>query len=159
RARTADDPIPRLEQASALYRGDYLPDDVYEDWATERRDALRRAWTDLEFRLAQHYEQHGAPEAALAELRRLLQTDTSNERAAQEAMRLLLELGRRPEALRVFHGLEQVLRDDLGVEPSERTLELQRQAARRAPPAPTLLAPAFRCAYPFPQPGQLIGRD
>src|SRR5207302_3974306 len=79
RARTADDPIPRLEQASALYRGDYLPDDVYEDWATERRDALRRAWTDLEFRLAQHYEQYGAPEAALAELRRLLQTDTSNE--------------------------------------------------------------------------------
>ena len=29
------DPLALLEQASALYTGHYLPDDLYDDWATE----------------------------------------------------------------------------------------------------------------------------
>src|SRR5579864_455463 len=50
------DPLPLLEQASTLYGGEYLPDDLFDDWATERRDALKRTWTELQFGLARALE-------------------------------------------------------------------------------------------------------
>jgi DNA-binding SARP family transcriptional activator len=156
--RSAADQGSLLEQAAGLYAGDYLPDDLYEDWTVERREALRRAWTDVEFRLAAYRERQGDLGGAEAELQRVLQADGCNEGAAQELMRLLLGQGRRPDALRVFQSLHAALHDELGVAPSERSIELQRQAAQLGTPVQPR-APAFRCSYPFPHPSELIGRD
>jgi len=157
-ARTADDPSPMLEAASELYKGDFLADDLFEKWAAEQREALRHTWEDVQFRLAQRYEQRGDQESGLARLLALLLVDRCNERAGQEAMRMLIELGRRPEALRVFNALQVALQDELGVTPSQRTLELQRLATLSATPASLGRSARFRCAYSFPQPGELVGR-
>ncbi|MBV9359444.1 MAG: AAA family ATPase [Chloroflexi bacterium] len=156
--RTVAEPGPLLAQAAELYAGDYLPDDLYEDWTVERREALRRAWIDVEFRLAAYRERQGDLGGAEAELQRILQADSCHEGAAQELMRLLLEQGRRPDVLRVFQALHAALRDELGVAPSQRSIELQRQAAQEGAAAHAR-PPAFRCSYPFPRPSELIGRD
>jgi len=157
-ASQAADPFPLLQHASRAYAGDYLPDDLYEDWAIERRDALKRAWTNLQFQLAEAVQARGQPEAAVGELQRLLAADRCDERAAQELMHVLIQLRRRSDALRVYQTLEQSLRDELGVEPSERTHELQRLAATAG--APTVSRHAvFQCSYSFPEPKQLIGRE
>jgi DNA-binding SARP family transcriptional activator/tetratricopeptide (TPR) repeat protein len=159
-ARNAAEPLPLLEQASRLYAGDYLPEDLYEDWAAERREALKRIWADLEFALAAQYEQYGQPEAALRELQRLVDADHCNERAARELMRLLIGSGRRPDALRVFQRLEESLRAELGVDPSDELLTLRRQAGSAEFSLATGgSASLFACAYPFPEPSELIGRD
>src|SRR5437867_3750519 len=42
------DPLPLLEQASTFYAGHYLPEDLYDDWATERREALKQRWAELQ---------------------------------------------------------------------------------------------------------------
>ncbi len=153
-------PLPLLEEACALYAGEYLPEDLYEDWTGPRREALRRTWSELEFQLAQVHVQRGEPQAAVPELQRLLRSDRSDERAAQELMRVLIQLGRRSDAARVFQGLEQALRDDLGVEPSDASRELYRQVARLDAAATSgQFRPVFRCAYTFPEPGQFIGRE
>jgi len=157
-AKQSADPFPLLQQASLAYAGDYLPGDLYEDWAIARREALRRVWTTVQFQLAQQNLARSQPEAAAGELQRLLASDRGDERAAQELMQVLIQLRRRSEALRVFQNLEHALRDELGVEPSEQTRELQRQAA--APDAPTVSRHAvFQCSYTFPEPKQLIGRE
>src|SRR5262245_55795427 len=46
------------------------------------------------------------------------------ERAAQELMRLLGRLGRRPDALRVYRRLVEALQAELDVEPTEATRQL-----------------------------------
>ncbi|MBV9323891.1 MAG: AAA family ATPase [Chloroflexi bacterium] len=154
------DPLPLLEHASSLYAGDYLPDDVYEDWATERREVLRRTWTELAFGLAQALESRGDVNAALQPLERLLRADPCDERAAQALMQLLTRFGRRAEALRVFQRLAQSLRDDLDVEPSRESVELQRQiSAGESVAQSPIPAVAFRCTYPFPTPRELVGRE
>jgi DNA-binding SARP family transcriptional activator len=153
-------PLPLLEEASAMYAGDYLPDDLYEDWATDRREALKRTWIELQFGLAQALEARSDLNAALQPLERLLRADPCDERAAQELMKLLTRHGRRAEAMRVFQRLSQSLREDLGVEPSADTAELNRQiGAGEAVASPPIPAASFRCAYPFPTPSELVGRD
>jgi DNA-binding SARP family transcriptional activator len=127
--RRSDDPFPILERANGLYRGDYLPDDIYEEWAVRRRDQLKRAWTELQFTLARLANERNEPQHAVAALERLLLADASDELAAQELMRLLGRHGRRAAALRVYQRLGTALRDDLGVEPSVETSELYRQLA------------------------------
>jgi DNA-binding SARP family transcriptional activator len=154
------DPLPLLEEASALYAGDYLPDDVFEDWASDRREALKRTWTELQFGLAQALETRSDVTAAIQPLERLLRADQCDERAAQELMQLLARHGRRSEALRVFQRLTQSLRDDLDVEPSADTAELHRQiSAGEAVASPPIPAATFRCTYPFPAPSELVGRE
>lgn len=164
-AREATDPLPLLREADALYAGDYLPDDLYEDWATERRESLKRSWSELQFWLAQLGEQQGDIEAAISALQRLLTVEPCDERAAAELMGLLGRRGRRAEALRVYQNLAQSLRNELQVEPSEALVELHRklaagEVAAAAPgPHPGREAQAFVCSYPFPSPGQIFGRE
>ena len=156
----SSDPLSLLEQASSLYTGHYLPEDLYEDWATERRDALKQQWAELQIRLSRELEQRGDPDAAARPLHHLLQVDPCDERAAQEAMLLLNRQGRRAEALRIYQRLVQALKQDLDVEPSETTNELHRQiTAGESAPAPPIPVASFRCAYPFPAPTEFIGRE
>jgi DNA-binding SARP family transcriptional activator len=129
-ARAADDPFPLLEYASRLYTSDYLLEDLYEDWAADRRDQVKRAWTDLQFTLARVAKERDEPQRALAALERLVQADACDELAAEELMRLLGQQGRRSAALRVYQRLAIALREDLGVEPSGATDELHKQILR-----------------------------
>jgi DNA-binding SARP family transcriptional activator/predicted negative regulator of RcsB-dependent stress response len=159
-ARVAPDPLLQYEQASALYPGDYLPDDLYEDWASARRDALKRTWTELQFGIAHQAEARSDEDCAIRALQRLIQADPCNERAAQELMALFGRYGRRAEALRIYQRLVSSLRDELDVEPSADSTELYRKiTSGEASPPPPVAAAAFRCASPFPAPTELIGRE
>jgi pentatricopeptide repeat protein len=152
-ARGQEDSVPCLEQASALYRGAYLPD-VEEEWADNRRGHLKRGWIDLKLQLASHYERLGQHERALTHLEEVIREDSGDEPAAQAMMRLLIRLGRPHEAVQVFDTMRDVLAEELGVEPAAESLELRRLASTGSPDAPP-----FRCQYPFPEPARLIGRE
>jgi len=47
------------ERAIALYRGDYLVEDLYEDWTMVKRERLSNAYMDMLGRLAIHYMESG----------------------------------------------------------------------------------------------------
>jgi DNA-binding SARP family transcriptional activator len=158
-ARDQADSMARLEQASALYRGAYLPDDLDEVWTESRREHLKRSWIDLKLQLASHYEQLGQTEGALTHLEEVIGEDSSNEPAVQAMMRLLLHLGRPREAAQIFDTMRDVLLDELGVEPTAASAELRRQASARSSQSAPSREPPFRCPYPFPEPARLIGRE
>ena len=96
--------------AADLYRGELLPDDVYESWSVEPRARLRRRYLEV----------LGA--GALWD--RLAEEDPTDERAARALMRAHLEAGERREAIRSFERLREALRDHLGVGPDPATVSL-----------------------------------
>lgn len=158
-ARHAANPLALLQLASELYLGDYLLNDVYEDWATPRRDVLKRTWAGVQLRIAQILEGQGDIEEAILAVRRALECDRTDERAARELMRILIDQGRHSEATRVYQELSRALEDELGVSPSEQTLDLYRAALGPTGRASASQTSGFQCAYPFPAPAVLIGRD
>jgi DNA-binding SARP family transcriptional activator/predicted ATPase/class 3 adenylate cyclase len=129
RARGAANADERLEEADRLYAGEYLPDDLYEDWASRRRESLRREWSDLQLALARVREQRMAIDGAVLALERLVRADPCDERAVRELMGLLARNGRRADALRSYQQLVAALRDELGVEPAAETRELNQRIA------------------------------
>lgn len=99
--------------AVELYRGDLLPDDLYESWTIEPRGRLRRRYLDV-LRAGALWD-------------RLSEEDPTDEQATRELMRMHLEAGERREAIRRFERLREVLRDQLGVGPDPETVALYEQ--------------------------------
>ncbi|HZT10218.1 MAG TPA: BTAD domain-containing putative transcriptional regulator [Actinomycetota bacterium] len=100
----------KCRNAADLYRGDLLPDDIYESWTIEPRARLRRRYLDV--------LRAGALWARLSE------EDPTDEQATRELMVIDLDRGERREAIRRFERLREVLRDQLGVGPDPETVAL-----------------------------------
>lgn len=125
RARWSDDPA-LYYAALALYRGDLLPDDQYEDWAVEPREALREAHLGLLLGLARRHEARGELKGAMEALRRVVQTEPAHEEAHMELVRLYASTGQRSRALHQYRHLRDVLAAELDIEPEEGSGQLYR---------------------------------
>jgi predicted ATPase/DNA-binding SARP family transcriptional activator/Tfp pilus assembly protein PilF len=113
-----------LEEAWALYEGDYLLEELYSEWATTRRESLRRGWMGLLLRLAELRAERGALTSAIEPLDRLLTADPTHETAVRRLMVLLTQLDRRGEAIRAYQQLASILKRDYESEPLPETVEL-----------------------------------
>jgi predicted ATPase/DNA-binding SARP family transcriptional activator/DNA-binding CsgD family transcriptional regulator/Tfp pilus assembly protein PilF len=137
-------------EAEALYAGDLLPEDAYEDWVAGRREALRRTYLTLLLALAGWEEARGEPARAVMALERLVAAEPAHEAAHRRLMRLYALAGRRAAALRQYQALVEALRRELDAEPDADSRELyaailagQRPAVAGAPGgAATNLPPA-----------------
>ncbi len=109
-----------LESALAVYGGELLPEDRYEDWCAERRGYLTELHIRVLLARAEAFEQTGAYNEAADRLRAVLQKDQTREEVHRRLMRLYAEMGTPDQAVRQFHRCEQVLRRELDLTPSRR---------------------------------------
>ena len=69
------------EEAVALYSGDYLAEDLYEDWTMIERERLTNAYVvDAPDRLADHHAEVGRLREAIRRCNRMLEKDPCHER-------------------------------------------------------------------------------
>jgi tetratricopeptide (TPR) repeat protein len=120
---TAGDDITALEAAAALYMGEPLEEEVYEDWAAPHREQVIRQWRQVCLRLGSLYrDEQGSPERSVEWLERLLEADPLDEEALRELLITLEGLTRGTEALRRFHRFRQLLEQELDVPPDAETI-------------------------------------
>jgi predicted ATPase/DNA-binding SARP family transcriptional activator len=115
-ARGSDDPA-RFDVALALYSGDLLPEDRFEEWAIERRKQLRGACLDLLLEVAQLHEKRGDVIQSVRALQRVLELEPDHELAHVALIRLYARTGERVRALRQYQTLRETLSRELDVEP------------------------------------------
>jgi DNA-binding SARP family transcriptional activator len=113
-----------LEEASSLYRGGYLLEELYSEWAAPRRDVLQRAWIGLLLDLANLRAERGALANAIETLDRLRTAEPTNETALQRLMILLTQLDRRGEALQIYRQHITMLQRDYENDPLPETQQL-----------------------------------
>jgi predicted ATPase/DNA-binding SARP family transcriptional activator len=126
--------------ALALYTGEYLPDNRYEDWAQARREQLRLRNIALLLHCAALHYKEGEADEAVRCLRDVLAVDATNEDAARALMRAFAARGRYSEAFQVYRDLDRAVREELDDEPAPETRSL-RLALMKALPAPVLAPP------------------
>ncbi|MGQ9599543.1 MAG: tetratricopeptide repeat protein [Anaerolineae bacterium] len=112
--------IQLLEEALALYRGEYLEGVGYEWCMLERERLHRRFLTALET-LARLYADQRQLEQAIEVYQRLLAQDPYREAAYRELMVCYYRLGDRAAAIRKYQECVRVLREELGLSPDPET--------------------------------------
>lgn len=127
------DQAAALESAVQLYTGDLL-DGLYEDWCLEAREQLRKLYFSGLNKLTAYHEAQGAYERAVGYAEKILAYDKVQERVHQRLMILHWRLGNRAAALAQYRCCVQILHDELGVGPMERTQQLYQQIAAQRPP-------------------------
>lgn len=116
----------KLQAALKLYRSDLL-EGWYHDWCLFERERLQRLYLAmLEKRMA-YCEAHAEFEAGLDCGTCALRYDVAHERIHRRLMRLYYMSGDRTAALRQYERCVTLLREELDVDPSERTVALYEQ--------------------------------
>ena len=121
------------ERALALYQGDFLADDPYEDWPALTREYPLLAWLDVLDRLSALYFRQGQDGACVALCRLLVERDRCREDTHRRLMRCFTRQGQPHLALRQYQACADALARDLGVDPDPATAGLAQRIRRRQP--------------------------
>jgi len=133
--------VNSLTEASVIYRGDYLEEDRYADWAMAERERLRELYFALLTRLAEAYALQGRYRQAVATCREVLAADRCRESVWCQLMLYHYHAGDQALALRAYEESRQVLIEELGVEPLPETAAVYEQILQREVPAPPRAIP------------------
>jgi DNA-binding SARP family transcriptional activator/tetratricopeptide (TPR) repeat protein len=106
-----------LRAAEAAYAGDFLEEDVYQDWAAGLRDEARALYIRVARALAERAGAVGEHDAAAGYLLRILQRDPYDERAHLALVSSYVGSGAHGEARRAYRTYVSRL-GELGVEPA-----------------------------------------
>jgi DNA-binding SARP family transcriptional activator len=115
-----------LKSAVDVYKGDLL-EGWYQGWCIFERERFQMMHMMLLDKLVQFCELNHDYDAGLAYGMEILRYDHAYERAHRQLMRLYSLTGNRTQALHQYVRCVTALRDELGVQPSERTGQLYEQ--------------------------------
>lgn len=116
--------LSRLQEATAIYRGDFLEDWSEGEWHLPRREELRRKYLEALLLMGQLLFEDTRYAEAVEAYRQAIEKDNYLEQAHRELMRCYVRLGERGRALRQYQDLEDLLRDEMGAPPSRETKAL-----------------------------------
>jgi non-specific serine/threonine protein kinase len=122
--------IACLEAATALWRGDFLADMAPGEWALLRGEALRQAFLRALLDLGRLHMADARYSAAATVYEGAIAFDSYLESAHRELMRCYARQGEVSQALRQYQRLRQLLRDELGADPSPETTLLYERLRR-----------------------------
>jgi DNA-binding SARP family transcriptional activator len=126
-----DEALLYLQEAAALYQGDFLAgftlkDSLeFDDWQSFEANSLRQECGRVLERLVRYNRAHGLHDQALEYALRQVQLDQLDELAHRNVIRAYAETGQRAAALRHYDKYEQILVRHLQIQPSKETHKLR----------------------------------
>ena len=102
RADQAGEAMASLQTAHALYTGDFLEEDRYEDWAVQLREHARATYISVARALADLAQASGDPDEAVHYFARILEFDGWHEGAHLGLVSTLERVGRHGDARRCY---------------------------------------------------------
>jgi DNA-binding SARP family transcriptional activator len=115
-------------RAVELYKGDFLPE-VDRAWCVPRREELRDKYIEALIELGRCHEARGASEGAIERYRQALGENALREDVHRRIMKAYADVGRRSDALDQYRRCQDILRCELGIEPSSETRRLYQEIA------------------------------
>jgi len=138
------------EAALALYRDDFLCEDIYEEWTIPHRDEYRELYFQVIVRAAELLITHrGDSQEALNLCRAALKKDPFREELYAAALKALIAGRRFMEALNLYKQYVKMLKDEFGLEPSPAVTDLinnMKESVQRANASPKPVGGAYVCS-------------
>jgi DNA-binding SARP family transcriptional activator len=116
--------------ALALYKEDYLRENLYEDWPSDRREKLREMWINSMFRVSAMCADRCEYADSVRLMKKVLEIDPYRENAYQALMLYLSRAGRRGEAIQLYRYAERLFAQHLAAQPAPSTRMLYEKILR-----------------------------
>jgi len=124
REKKIDAAMKEFEQAESLYQGDFLEDQLYEDWALARRETLKDTYLLVIGKLADYYLNMIDYEKCILCCQKMLDRDVCREDVYRRLMCCYSRLGQRNRAVQWYKTCRQVIRTELHTSPDRKTIDL-----------------------------------
>lgn len=108
-----------LEAMVELHTGAFFSDEPYCQWCSPERERLTSIYNMARHILADKAYERGDLESCLINSQAVLQSDPMNESAHLLLMKVYRDMGNRTKAIAHYHEVNKLLREELGVSPSE----------------------------------------
>lgn len=129
-----DNPLGALEhfaRALELYRGDFLAEDLYEDWLVGMREHYRELYIDMVLKGASLLAKHRSDYTMAVRLcKEALNHDPYREELYQAIIEYLIRAGRYSEAAVHYRQCAKMLRDEFGLSVSPETKAIYNEMRR-----------------------------
>lgn len=119
--------LPHYQAALAVYRGEFLQEYPFEEWTSVERERLLTLYLRTAERVATHLLASDKWEEAVQTAQEIIARDACWEQAYRILMTAYAQMGNRPQAIRVYHQCADKLQSELGVQPTEATVQLWQQ--------------------------------
>jgi DNA-binding SARP family transcriptional activator len=129
-AESEEEQLALYLQALELYRGDFLPKLSMEPWVLPLSAYYHQMFLDAAEKVLVMEEAQSRWKEAAALSARILTIEPYSEAISQHLMRCRLALGDREGVIAVYEEISKLLFDTFGVDPSDETRRLYREAAR-----------------------------
>lgn len=113
----SEEALEHLELAEAAYKGDFLEEDLYAEWAVKPREELRATYISVARALAEIATASGDHDGSSRFALRILERDAYDERAHLLHTSALAAAGRYGQSRRAYHAYVTRM-EEIGVEPA-----------------------------------------
>ena len=127
----AKEAFPLYAEALEIYKGDFLPEEIYASWVDKKREGLRVKYIQLLGKMAGLYERRGAMKKAADCYKKAIQADPLIEESYQKLMTFYSSKGMYNEALRTYEDCKKALKRELKTEPDPTTLAIYRKVLEK----------------------------
>ncbi len=125
--------LPFYETAAACYYGEFMEEEIYEEWVEPERENLKEIYLFILDRISHCYSQNGKPDIAIGLCDKILEKDNCREDIHRRLMVCYFRLGQRDKAVRQFQKCETILHRVLEISPAEKTVRLYKQIKNAFP--------------------------
>ena len=122
-----EESVKEREKAVALYRDDYLVENLYEDWTMIERERLLNTYLEMLSQLAGHYFEAGRFRDSIHRCYQTLHREPCHEDIYRLLMRCYARLGLWSRAIDQYRLCEQILGQQYGATPSPETKHIYRE--------------------------------
>jgi DNA-binding SARP family transcriptional activator len=116
----------RFKKTLELYKGDFLTEDLYEEWSIESRNRLRALYLEALSNMAHAHANMRGFIKSVEYCDKILSLEPLNEQAYRQKMLYLYRGGEKADALKTFEACRTALIDNLQVEPALETVGLHK---------------------------------
>jgi DNA-binding SARP family transcriptional activator len=114
-------------EALEIYKGDFLPEELYAPWPEKKREELKAKYIELLNKMAKLHEKQGSLKKAMECYKKAIQVDPLIEESYQKLMTFYSNKGMYNDALRIYEDCKKALKKELKTEPDSTTTAIYRK--------------------------------
>ena len=123
--------LSHYTEAMELYKGEFLPEELYAPWVDKKREELREKYIKLLNKMANLHERQGAVKKTIDCYKRAIQTDPILEESYQKLMSFYSGKGMYNDALRIYEECKKALKKGLKSKPDLTTEAIHKKVLEK----------------------------